>query len=72
MKVVPMSLNMQKKTFKVDHPFLFFIHSPKAVFFAGRFVDPLRKTNSSCEDRLNSISESMRVELSQMSTQKLD
>ncbi|XP_064547803.1 serine protease inhibitor 42Dd-like [Drosophila montana] len=43
LKVVPMSLNMQKKTFKVDHPFMFFIRNSKAVFFAGRFVAPLRK-----------------------------
>ncbi|KAH8370897.1 hypothetical protein KR093_005506, partial [Drosophila rubida] len=40
MKIVPMMLNMQKKTFKVDHPFLFFIRNSKVVFFAGRFTEP--------------------------------
>ncbi|KAH8297231.1 hypothetical protein KR044_007638 [Drosophila immigrans] len=45
MKIVPMMLNMQKKTFKVDHPFLFFIRNPKVIFFAGRFMEPRRKSN---------------------------
>ncbi|KAH8415939.1 hypothetical protein KR222_004329, partial [Zaprionus bogoriensis] len=40
LKAVPMSLNMHKKTFKVDHPFAFFIRNKTAVFFAGRFVEP--------------------------------
>lgn len=70
MKIVPMSLNMQKKTFKVDHPFLFFISSPKAVFFAGRFVDPQKDTDSTEYKRLKSLSESMNVDMSQMSSRK--
>ncbi|XP_023171492.2 serine protease inhibitor 42Dd-like isoform X2 [Drosophila hydei] len=40
LKVVPMSLIMHKKTFKVNHPFVFFIRSSKVVLFAGRFVAP--------------------------------
>ncbi|XP_034652781.1 LOW QUALITY PROTEIN: serine protease inhibitor 42Dd [Drosophila subobscura] len=40
MKIVPMSLNMQTKAFRVDHPFLFYIRSCEAVFFAGRVVSP--------------------------------
>ncbi|XP_034477588.1 alaserpin-like isoform X2 [Drosophila innubila] len=72
MKMVPMSLNMQKKTFKVDHPFIFFIHNPKAVFFAGRFVEPQKNKSSTCDDGLKSISESMRVEMSQMFSRKSD
>ncbi|XP_001360166.3 serine protease inhibitor 42Dd isoform X2 [Drosophila pseudoobscura] len=40
MKIVPMSLNMSKKLFKVDHPFVFYIRCSQAVFFAGRVVSP--------------------------------
>ncbi|KAL7735951.1 hypothetical protein ACLKA6_002385 [Drosophila palustris] len=70
MKMVPMMLNMQKKTFKVDHPFLFFIYNPKAVFFAGRFVEPQRKINLPSANRLQSISESMKM--SRMSSRNSD
>ncbi|XP_073847021.1 uncharacterized protein [Musca autumnalis] len=35
MKIVPMSLNMNQKTFKADHPFVFAIRSKTAVYFAG-------------------------------------
>ncbi|KAH8316657.1 hypothetical protein KR067_012808, partial [Drosophila pandora] len=37
MKIVPMMLNMNKKQFKADHPFVFYIRNSQAVFFAGRF-----------------------------------
>ncbi|EDW72363.1 uncharacterized protein Dwil_GK20885 [Drosophila willistoni] len=40
MKIVPMMLNMNKKSFKVDHPFVFYIRNNQAVFFAGRYVMP--------------------------------
>ncbi|XP_017050347.1 serine protease inhibitor 42Dd [Drosophila ficusphila] len=40
MKIVPMMLNMNKKLFKANHPFVFYIRSSQAVFFAGRFVNP--------------------------------
>jgi len=40
MKIVPMMLNMNKKLFKADHPFVFYIRNPQAVFFAGRFSNP--------------------------------
>ncbi|XP_017079020.1 serine protease inhibitor 42Dd [Drosophila eugracilis] len=40
MKIVPMMLNLNTKLFKVDHPFVFYIRSPQAVFFAGRFSNP--------------------------------
>ncbi|KAH8372753.1 hypothetical protein KR009_004418, partial [Drosophila setifemur] len=40
MKIVPMMLNMNKKIFKADHPFVFYIRNSEAVFFAGRFVIP--------------------------------
>ncbi|KAH8237233.1 hypothetical protein KR038_007521 [Drosophila bunnanda] len=41
MKIVPMMLNMNKKLFRADHPFVFYIRSSQAVFFAGRFVTPV-------------------------------
>nr|XP_044249264.1 serine protease inhibitor 42Dd [Drosophila takahashii] len=40
MKIVPMMLNMNKKLFKVDHPFVFYIRNSQAVFFAGRYSNP--------------------------------
>ncbi|XP_026834968.1 serine protease inhibitor 42Dd isoform X1 [Drosophila erecta] len=40
MKIVPMMLNMNKKLFKANHPFVFYIRNPQAVFFAGRFSNP--------------------------------
>ncbi|XP_030387491.1 serine protease inhibitor 42Dd-like [Scaptodrosophila lebanonensis] len=41
-KVVPMMLNMNQKSFKVDHPFVFYIRNNNAVFFAGHYVRPPR------------------------------
>ncbi|XP_061394172.1 serine protease inhibitor 42Dd [Musca vetustissima] len=35
MKIVLMSLNIDQKTFKADHPFVFAIRSKTAVYFAG-------------------------------------
>lgn len=35
MKIVPMSLNMEQKSFRADHPFVFAIRSKTAVYFAG-------------------------------------
>ncbi|XP_073846922.1 serine protease inhibitor 42Dd-like [Musca autumnalis] len=35
MKIIPLSLNMNQKTFKADHPFVFAIRSKTAVYFAG-------------------------------------
>lgn len=35
LKIVPMSLNLQQKTFRADHPFIFAIRNRNAVFFAG-------------------------------------
>ncbi|KRG03977.1 uncharacterized protein Dmoj_GI19718, isoform B [Drosophila mojavensis] len=44
LKIVPMSMIMHQKQFKVDHPFVFFIRNSKAILFAGRCVVPqLRK-----------------------------
>ncbi|KAI8037207.1 serine protease inhibitor 42Dd [Drosophila gunungcola] len=40
MKIVPMMLNMNKKLFRADHPFVFYIRNSQAVFFAGRFAMP--------------------------------
>ncbi|ALC41552.1 Spn42Dc, partial [Drosophila busckii] len=39
-KYVNMSLNLNVKHFKADHPFLFYILNSKAIFFAGRYVQP--------------------------------
>lgn len=62
-----MSLNMHKKTFKVDHPFVFFIRNKTAVFFAGRFVEP-PKGWANCEVvNKKPPTESMRVEISNKS-----
>ncbi|XP_037825047.1 serine protease inhibitor 42Dd isoform X2 [Lucilia sericata] len=35
LKIVPMSLNLEQKTFRADHPFVFAIRSKTAVYFAG-------------------------------------
>lgn len=35
MKIVPMSLNLDQKSFRADHPFVFAIRSKTAVYFAG-------------------------------------
>ncbi|XP_046810747.1 serine protease inhibitor 42Dd-like isoform X2 [Lucilia cuprina] len=35
LKIVPMSLNLDQKTFRADHPFVFAIRSKTAVYFAG-------------------------------------
>ncbi|XP_034104707.1 serine protease inhibitor 42Dd-like [Drosophila albomicans] len=64
MKIVPMMLNMQKKTFKVDHPFLFFIRNSNVVFFAGRFMEPRRKTNPIEYAQKRSLTDSMIPETS--------
>lgn len=66
LKVVPMSLNMHKKTFKVDHPFVFFVRNKTAVFFAGRFVEP-PKGCASCDQMSKPPTESMKVEISNKS-----
>ncbi|XP_022225655.2 serine protease inhibitor 42Dd [Drosophila obscura] len=64
MKIVPMSLNMQKKLFKVDHPFVFYIRSSQAVFFAGRVVCPPSDLK---RDSIASLDDSSRASLSQES-----
>uniref|UniRef100_A0A1I8Q6X4 Serpin domain-containing protein n=1 Tax=Stomoxys calcitrans TaxID=35570 RepID=A0A1I8Q6X4_STOCA len=38
LKIVPMSLNMDQKNFRADHPFVFAIRSPTAVYFAGHLA----------------------------------
>lgn len=35
MKIVPMSLNLDQKVFKADHPFVFAIRNREAVYFVG-------------------------------------
>ncbi|XP_039957414.1 serine protease inhibitor 42Dd-like isoform X2 [Bactrocera tryoni] len=35
MKIVPMSLNLNQKIFKADHPFVFAIRNKEAVYFVG-------------------------------------
>ncbi|XP_055379640.1 serine protease inhibitor 42Dd-like isoform X2 [Condylostylus longicornis] len=36
MKIVPMSLNLDQKLFKADHPFLYFIKNQEYIYFMGR------------------------------------
>ncbi|KAH8252758.1 hypothetical protein KR032_001703 [Drosophila birchii] len=50
MKIVPMMLNMNRKQFRADHPFVFYIRSGQAVFFAGRFVTPLADSEEEEEE----------------------
>lgn len=38
LKLVPMSLNFDQKEFKANHPFVFVIRCPEAVYFAGHVV----------------------------------
>ncbi|TDG48979.1 hypothetical protein AWZ03_004663 [Drosophila navojoa] len=40
LKIVPMSMIMHQKQFKVDRPFVFFVRNSKAILFAGRCVLP--------------------------------
>ncbi|XP_049309159.1 serine protease inhibitor 42Dd isoform X1 [Bactrocera dorsalis] len=35
MKIVPMSLNLDQKVFKADHPFVFAIRNKEAIYFVG-------------------------------------
>nr|ABC25072.1 serine protease inhibitor 1 [Glossina morsitans morsitans] len=40
LKIVPMSLNLNQKVFRVDHPFFFAIRDKTSVYFSGHVVKP--------------------------------
>uniref|UniRef100_A0A1B0B3I8 Serpin domain-containing protein n=1 Tax=Glossina palpalis gambiensis TaxID=67801 RepID=A0A1B0B3I8_9MUSC len=40
LKIVPMSLNLNQKVFRVDHPFFFAIRDKTSVYFSGHVVQP--------------------------------
>ncbi|KAH8390004.1 hypothetical protein KR200_005253 [Drosophila serrata] len=58
MKIVPMMLNMNKRQFRADHPFVFYIRSAQAVFFAGRFVTPVRDSEEDSEEGVGDVASS--------------
>lgn len=40
LKIVPMSLNLNQKVFRVDHPFFFAIRDKTSIYFSGHVVKP--------------------------------